>query len=114
MVRMTSPPPRNLKEAGDRIDALRPATRWALAGVALLVAALPLVTWLAVSVGERGRDSNCRVIEQTFYGYDAAFAQALADAGLRHPDPVEQAKAQAAFVGDLDAKVADLMANCDG
>ncbi len=113
-VRTRRQPPETFDDLVEIADAHRIGIAWCLAGIALLVVALPIVTWLALSIGARGRESNCAVVERTFLGYNHDITAALIAASPKPEDPAKQAASARAFEADLASRVQTRMEGCGG
>lgn len=107
--------PQTLDEAIDTIEGNRDVIRWLGIATSLLVLGLPFVTWIAVSVGERGRASNCEVVEETFHGFSDGIVDNLLTVADPPTTPEQEARLARIEVGlrdGLHAKVASLMEGC--
>lgn len=89
---------------------------WLATAVAFLVLVIPVLTWLVLSVGARGRASNCGVIESVFLHDHAASAHGL-ERAYTQPDstPAEVAvivAAGEAYRKGLDSDLRAYMEGC--
>lgn len=100
------------------LETQRVAGWWRGVGVLLLLAAMPMILWLAITIGARARAANCVVVERALHGENAGitetFAKAFIDPG-DSPEEVARVNAKAEAVRkDLDHNVSTIMENCDG
>lgn len=73
-LRRSHPKPETFDDLVLVTEAERSRTTVVAAGVAVLVVALPFVTWLAVTIGERARETNCQDIRKGFDDYTTELA----------------------------------------
>ena len=110
--------PKSLKDAGRRSNLIR-ARQWGvIVALAALLAAMPFVVWLSVTIGARGRASNCQVVLHTLLAHDhaivGAFLKASEDPRLSEEQLRDNARKADAATKDLDRRTIRIMEGCHG
>jgi hypothetical protein len=107
--------PATLEEAIDTIEGNRKVIRLQGWSLAFLVLALPIVTLIAVTVGERGRDQNCEVVEGAFHGFSDGIVDTLLVNSAPPKNDDERERQERIATGlrtGFHANVDDLMEDC--
>lgn len=110
--------PQTFDDMVDSLEGQRVAGWWRGLGVIALLVAMPMLTGLAATIGQRAREQNCRVVRQALVGENAGIISTFAAAAVppdASPEDIAgiQVKATAALSA-LDANVIKIMAACNG